>query len=422
MNPSCMVDQAGFRLDLSDRPLVCCSSDGRNEVVVGGTDHALYSIDTNDLRRKPVTMYTKTSGHTDWVTSATHLANGQVLSAAMDGKLCLWSRANRRICVNLNRGSTHPISKVMGDEQHNAAVSLGYDGNIEVWRFGEADFDAPRNAPAIRGRFGSTATSSSGSGSSIVPISVLSNHTQPVLDGSFLGSRLVSGDKGGSLVIWDVHTGQPLHRFRAHPGAITNVCFGGDEHTVLSAGVDGYVKVWDPRTSGSGMVHKILAHSTQDAPTQRMPGPPSARPAAGRGAGPSAPTGCPVSTMALLFGRGGAASPTYLATGGGSEMDSSVALFDFRRSCEQVARWTQPRNGVYSLSVMGNDCILAGDGVGSLLCYGVQSGANLRDPRQCLKYLVGASERGAVRAICCLENKVVTVGEDGKVLVFQYQP
>lgn len=51
----------------------------RNEVVVGGSDHALYSINVADPSSKPVTMYNKSNGHTDWVTTVTHLADGQVI-------------------------------------------------------------------------------------------------------------------------------------------------------------------------------------------------------------------------------------------------------------------------------------------------------------------------------------------------------
>lgn len=50
----------------------------RNEVVVGGSDHALYSINVNDPNCRPVTMYNKSNGHTDWVTTVTHLADGKV--------------------------------------------------------------------------------------------------------------------------------------------------------------------------------------------------------------------------------------------------------------------------------------------------------------------------------------------------------
>jgi hypothetical protein len=72
------VDPAGRVVDCSDRMLICASSNMRNEVVVGGADHALYSVNVADARSKHVTMYGKTMGHTDWVSTVTHLANGKV--------------------------------------------------------------------------------------------------------------------------------------------------------------------------------------------------------------------------------------------------------------------------------------------------------------------------------------------------------
>lgn len=75
-----LEDPQGTLFDLSDRPLVCLSTDHQREVVVAGTDHALYSIDLQNLQRKPTTMYSKTSGHTDWVSSVCHISTGAVLS------------------------------------------------------------------------------------------------------------------------------------------------------------------------------------------------------------------------------------------------------------------------------------------------------------------------------------------------------
>ena len=46
-------------------------------------------------------MYGKKSGHTDWVSGVTHLADGRVASVGMDSKLCLWS-ADKRTCTEVN--------------------------------------------------------------------------------------------------------------------------------------------------------------------------------------------------------------------------------------------------------------------------------------------------------------------------------
>lgn len=51
-------------LDASDRPLLCCSLQGR-EVVVGGADHALYCYDAA-TGRPTRRLYGQRHGHIDW--------------------------------------------------------------------------------------------------------------------------------------------------------------------------------------------------------------------------------------------------------------------------------------------------------------------------------------------------------------------
>ncbi len=58
-------------------------------------------------------MYSKKCGHTDWVTAVAHLKDNRVISAGMDGKLCLWNANDRSRCVDLVGGHTKSISKVI---------------------------------------------------------------------------------------------------------------------------------------------------------------------------------------------------------------------------------------------------------------------------------------------------------------------
>jgi WD40 repeat protein len=105
------VDPAGRLVDVSNIPSLCMSTNHTSEVIVGSSDHALYSIDITNPSKRPVTMHSKTCGHSDWVTGVCHLQDGRVLSCSMDSKLCLWDAARRR-CDNLeaHMGS---ISKVL---------------------------------------------------------------------------------------------------------------------------------------------------------------------------------------------------------------------------------------------------------------------------------------------------------------------
>jgi WD40 repeat protein len=186
------ISPSGHQVDVSDRPILCLSSNGSREIVVGSADHALYSMDITQLKRKPVTMYTKTSGHTDWITGVAHLPNGCVLSSSMDGKLCLWDSTRRR-CTDIF-GHEGSITKVIADSRNNVALSLGYDGNILGWNF-------------------SSSSAPSGRHKNTEPAAIFSGHGSPVIDALFQDTFLASGGKDGRIILWDVTTGATLARF-----------------------------------------------------------------------------------------------------------------------------------------------------------------------------------------------------------------
>jgi WD40 repeat protein len=75
-------------------------------------------------------LYNKRYGHTDWVTSVGFLADGRVLSASMDKRLCLWDRSIVK-CSDL-QGHNGSISKVQVDDR-NVAISASYDSQLLVW-------------------------------------------------------------------------------------------------------------------------------------------------------------------------------------------------------------------------------------------------------------------------------------------------
>ena len=159
-----------------------------------------------------------------------------------------------------------------------------------------------------------------------------------------------------------------------------------------------------------------------------------------------------VSAMAVIHGRGATeASYVVVGSGGGgggsgNPLSSSVAVMDLRRGegpqvvsvyltfvillrffvlliffmSTKVSLWSHSRNGIYSLCSVGDECMLVGDGVGKLLCYSLLEG-DVENADRAIKYGVGASSKGAVRSINCLGGKVTACGEDGKVLVLDYE-
>lgn len=73
------------------------------------------------------------------------------------------------------------------------------------------------------------------------------------------------------------------------------------------------------------------------------------------------------------------------------------------------------QNGVYSLCIIGNNCVAVGDGMGMVLFYDITKSGN-----DSLMYGLHASRSGGVRGITSLCNKIITAAEDGKALVYSY--
>lgn len=514
-------DPRGQLVDLSDRPLSCISSNLRNEIVVGGTDHALYSINISSSSIHPVVMYPKDSGHQDWVTTVAHLPNGIVLSGAMDGKVCAWSPSNRRNCIEMypsqpqkpidngpsNSESNkiaasyaslatpsssvvssscssrkfysvggasveaYPISKILSDTRYNTAVSLTYGGMVDVWKFDDDNNIIQKNSSPIP-----TSSTSSLLRQNISSFHSMVGSNSSILEGQYIKNNLIIGDKGGNLTLLDIGIMKPRSRFRAHPGAITSITFLDLEGDIFATGSnDGYLKVWDPRLSGSGLAFKIPAHiSSGPSVTRGNPQSSVSRnsstssslvrktnisraPANSstnlRGGASSEVKGAPVSIINpfLSNSSGNSSMFNYVITCGGNNHDSRVLVHDLRMVSESNPNATvfysssHHSNGIYSSCIVGNDLFFIGDGNGMVMAHRFNSSndqsnnlyshyliskAEEKEDRYRnnrgnssggeLLYGLGSSSKGAVRGIECINGKLITANEDGNVLIFDY--
>ena len=376
------IDSKGTRINISDRPILCMSytKDG-NELVVGSADHALYSVNIKYPNKKPIQMYSKRYGHTDWVTSCSHLIDGRIVSSAMDGKLCIWS-SDRRSCIVGHRGS---ISKVLSDCQYNIIVSCGYDGNINIWD--------------VNGRKGGS------------NIAMFEGHNTPVIDCIYSNKTLVSGSRDGVLCFWDMITGQLMNRINAHNGQISVLqSTSNNGNQFISGGIDGQVKVWDIREKYPVLYKSIPVNRSRE---NKM----------------VAAVSCMIGTEATS----GTNSETdtgdmcrHIVTGGA---DGSVVILDTRMNFTELHRWKYHKSSVTALYAVGDNCIFSGDALGMMHCYDIATSSNSnesilgidRDVEGIgLRYGLGASENSAVKGICCIDRKIVTIGEDGKILIFIY--
>ena len=59
------------------------------------------------------------------------------------------------------------------------------------------------------------------------------------------GRRAVSGGSDGTVRVWDLDTGAPLHTLAGHDGPVEAVAVSADGRRAVSGGDDGTVRVWD---------------------------------------------------------------------------------------------------------------------------------------------------------------------------------
>ena len=351
MNPSWRrgpKTEEGRIFDASDRNLLCMDVRGES-AVVGSADHGLKVFDIKTMRERR-NLYGKKCGHTEWVTSVVYLPDGRILSGGMDSKLCLW-HASAVKCDDL-LGHTGSISQVDASPQ-GIAVSASYDRTLRVWSVG---------------------------GSRPSCLTSLVGHGQPVMSFAWAGPMVMSGDRRGTVKVWDLETSACAATHETKGGQI-----GALGHLLhpemgqISAVGDqkGTVTIFDFRRSGASPIFSETLHAGGVVSS--------------------------IKGMPLASGGGGG----LIITAGA---DRNIRALDPRMNFRPVHTMSDHKDFIYSMETYG-DLVVSGGGNGWLLVHDTKTG-------KCL-YGLGANA-AAVRCIFPSSEFLVAAGDDGKAMVYDF--
>lgn len=358
-----------------------------------------------------------------------HTASGDIVSAGMDGKLCLWPRGGGSSGeVQAHAGS---ISALKTDGDNRVATS-GYGGALRVWdcRSDGHGASAPRLCTELSDR--------------ALP--------SPCMDFAWAGCRLMTGHRDGRVGLYDLQTGALLVGTggggsgggagrggeAAHRGHVTTVnALAGDNSGGLSGcfvtgGQDGFVRIWDHRvgesgggaTKGGGSGRQSAA--VMEAPAHRGTsgiGAVGGVVEAGGGGNKLASFGADrrVCILEVRGGRGGSSG------GGGNSSRGSLEIFSSSLAIEHV--FEDHKDFIYCADFLpdasswdraaggggggrGEGILVTGGGDGMLLVHDLGS---MR-----LLYGLGCCSVGAVRCVVAGRRRLTVGGDDGNAMLYNF--
>lgn len=149
---------------------------------------------------------------------AFHPSGEQLAAGTYTGRIVVWN-AERTQIASLNAAHTGFVWALDYHPDGALLVSAGEDGRVVWWD--TADFSQVAVIADLNG----------------IPINDLAFNAT--------GSQLAAATADGRVIIWDVAT-RRINRTLQHPVAVTALAFSPDDNRILTAALDGALRMWSP--------------------------------------------------------------------------------------------------------------------------------------------------------------------------------
>ena len=202
-------------------------------------------------------------GHTQTVTClAVRESAKQLFSGSMDGTVRVWSWEQQFQCVH-TVNAAGPVETILVFDDWlfaGTSASNGRQGVVNVWHMVngfEQMLEGHQGAVWCLAQGGAYLFSGGddmgvktwqfGETQKFEPVVNLSGHTAPIQCMTATGNVLLSADRNGTVIIWDLASGQTTATI---PTGHTNMLMAliVEEGYFITAALDGHIKVWDTPT------------------------------------------------------------------------------------------------------------------------------------------------------------------------------
>ncbi|KAJ7077606.1 WD40-repeat-containing domain protein [Mycena epipterygia] len=236
------------------------SRDGLHIIISGGDNGmSLYKVSTNWKLRQ----LHRLDGHTRGVSSVAFSYHGlRIISGSYDGTVCVWEVSTGQRLRRLV-GHTDTVNSVSLSHDGLHAISGSSDNTVRIWEVSTgAQLCQLKHEDVVYCVNFSPDTVHAISGSRTVHIwevltgqelHRLDGHSDTVWSASFShdGLRVVTGSIDNTVRIWEVSTGQQVLQLDGHQNGVRSVGFSPDGLHIISGSFDRTVCVWTPPELGT---------------------------------------------------------------------------------------------------------------------------------------------------------------------------
>ncbi len=225
---------------------VCFLPDGRR-CVSAGYDATLRLWDVTAARE-----LCRLTGHADRIQALAVSRDGRfALSGGSDHSLRLWDLDAGRAAHRFP-DHKHWVMSVAFSDDGRLCASGGFDGGIRLWEIASGHEVHGAGGGGLLSRLwpsrAGAAPHFEGHGRAVIAVAF-----DPA------GTQLLSAGMDGTLRLWEVRSGKEVRRFVGHKMGVTAAALSPDGKRALSGGMDHSVRLWDVTTGQE--LHRFEDHT-----------------------------------------------------------------------------------------------------------------------------------------------------------------